>query len=436
MNRFLPNFARLHGLFAILMLVSIAGHLAPYWGAFSSSEIEDIPPPKQGRTTISVQQIARQPLSEPEPLPPEPHRVLETETPEAEAVEVARRTTEREPAKPEAEIEPTKSLQERPREKQAPAELKPPMALAKAELKRTSPTPKITLPPTPLENPSLSPKPDPAAAIQSQAIRLPKQTRVASIQAPAPYEVPLETPSASEDVPQLSKATAKSAPPRTAATEIVPPTRPTTTAAPTSTTVVPLKPVDPVAENSAEPRPAEPPPSKPTPRRPEPVKLARASLPPKAPPIAKTPPPLRTTPRARPAELVPKTPSPKTPRQVRKPRTAQPPTTSPQIDAEALETLVSRLSTGVDSIPSIRSRVLPRYPPDLHQRRIEGRVVVRLLVTASGRAADVRLLESSGYPQFDRAAVDAVRQWEFRAAKMDAQEIDYYINAPVIFQLR
>jgi protein TonB len=60
-----------------------------------------------------------------------------------------------------------------------------------------------------------------------------------------------------------------------------------------------------------------------------------------------------------------------------------------------------------------QSVVRPRYPLQSRLRGEEGRVTVRVSVDGRGRALDVTVTESSGYPALDRAAVGAAGRTRF-----------------------
>ena len=63
--------------------------------------------------------------------------------------------------------------------------------------------------------------------------------------------------------------------------------------------------------------------------------------------------------------------------------------------------------------PSVLTRVEPKWPV-LPELRDGGPVVLQVVVDASGAVADVHVLRS--LPSYERAAVDAVRQWKFAPA--------------------
>jgi len=55
-------------------------------------------------------------------------------------------------------------------------------------------------------------------------------------------------------------------------------------------------------------------------------------------------------------------------------------------------------------------KVEPVYPPTMQAARMEGSVVLDAVIHRDGTVGDVRVLKSSG-PLFERAAIDAVKQW-------------------------
>jgi len=61
---------------------------------------------------------------------------------------------------------------------------------------------------------------------------------------------------------------------------------------------------------------------------------------------------------------------------------------------------------------SLLKRVEPAYPPAMQAARVEGTVVLDATIERDGSVGDVKVLKSSG-PMFERAAVEAVKQWRY-----------------------
>ena len=59
---------------------------------------------------------------------------------------------------------------------------------------------------------------------------------------------------------------------------------------------------------------------------------------------------------------------------------------------------------------------LPDYPTLSRRLGEHGSVALRVMIGADGRAGEVQVVQSSGYPRLDRSAADAIRQWRFSPA--------------------
>ena len=79
---------------------------------------------------------------------------------------------------------------------------------------------------------------------------------------------------------------------------------------------------------------------------------------------------------------------------------------------------------------------IPVYPAFSLRLREEGRVLLKVWVTAQGGAKQVRMARSSGYARLDEAALEAVRQWRFVPARAGEQPMDSWVLVPVQFSLR
>nr|MDJ0976816.1 TonB family protein [Planctomycetota bacterium] len=83
----------------------------------------------------------------------------------------------------------------------------------------------------------------------------------------------------------------------------------------------------------------------------------------------------------------------------------------------------------------LRARAVPPllryYPADLRSRGVEGRVMVKVTVSARGYVVDAEVLTSSGHTAFDDAALRLVRDTQFAPPGQLA-----YGKLPVRFRLR
>jgi protein TonB len=83
----------------------------------------------------------------------------------------------------------------------------------------------------------------------------------------------------------------------------------------------------------------------------------------------------------------------------------------------------------------VTSRVDPIYPAASRRANEEGTVTFRVLVNAGGRATDIQVSQSSGFPKLDQAAADAIRKWKFAAANNGSGAVDAYTTVRVTFRL-
>lgn len=77
----------------------------------------------------------------------------------------------------------------------------------------------------------------------------------------------------------------------------------------------------------------------------------------------------------------------------------------------------------------------PAYPRIARQRHWEGRLVLRVYVTADGRCGDLSVYRSSGHESLDESALAAVRQWRFMPGKHGDAAIASWVNVPIEFTL-
>ena len=77
----------------------------------------------------------------------------------------------------------------------------------------------------------------------------------------------------------------------------------------------------------------------------------------------------------------------------------------------------------------------PDYPPISRRLGEEGRVLMKVLVSADGAAENVAIEKSSGSERLDNAAIQAVKRWKFIPAKKNNEALSAYVIVPVKFSL-
>ncbi|MFO1449384.1 MAG: TonB family protein [Opitutaceae bacterium] len=86
-----------------------------------------------------------------------------------------------------------------------------------------------------------------------------------------------------------------------------------------------------------------------------------------------------------------------------------------------------------DRLPQATFRVPPVYPPALEAAGVGGRAVVSFIVDSQGAVRAV-LPGQSTHPEFEQAAVDAVKSWVFEAGIKGGRSVNTRMEVPVSFQ--
>ena len=175
---------------------------------------------------------------------------------------------------------------------------------------------------------------------------------------------------------------------------------------PAAVTAAPPRPLPP----EPAPKPAEPEFQRPERMRERPRKVARR---PKNPPPATQPPAGRS---ANSADTASEAASPGG--SLASAGTGAADTALPQLAAEFLE------------------QVRPKYPSEAKRLRQEGRVLVSIYVSISGKIDKVEISESSGFPLLDEAAVAAARRSRLRPAYIGNRPMNSKVEAPYRFVLK
>ena len=76
-----------------------------------------------------------------------------------------------------------------------------------------------------------------------------------------------------------------------------------------------------------------------------------------------------------------------------------------------------------------------RYPPASVRQREQGTVLLRVLVDAGGAVQRIEIERSSGHPQLDTAAREAVQRMHFRPMLRDGQAVAGWGFVPIEFRL-
>lgn len=89
----------------------------------------------------------------------------------------------------------------------------------------------------------------------------------------------------------------------------------------------------------------------------------------------------------------------------------------------------------IDQRPRAVHQVAGAYPSEMRSRNVEGVVTLIFIVDETGRVANPRV-EKSSHPEFEKPALDAVRQWKFEPAVKAGKRVGCRMRVSVRFQPR
>ena len=90
----------------------------------------------------------------------------------------------------------------------------------------------------------------------------------------------------------------------------------------------------------------------------------------------------------------------------------------------------------MDSPPVPVNRLPPQYPSALLKKGIGGKVIVTCVIDAAGNLSSTRIKQSSGHPELDKAAINAVSRWKFKPATRGGKKFKATCNVPFTFQVK
>jgi protein TonB len=90
-------------------------------------------------------------------------------------------------------------------------------------------------------------------------------------------------------------------------------------------------------------------------------------------------------------------------------------------------------ATSDDAPPAVRHSTRPVYPQAAHRQKIEGTVLVEILIDEQGRVARSRVIQS--VPGLDEAALECIRGWTFAPARKHGKAVPTIAHVPVRFRI-
>ena len=86
-----------------------------------------------------------------------------------------------------------------------------------------------------------------------------------------------------------------------------------------------------------------------------------------------------------------------------------------------------------DRLPKVKKMPPPTYSRGPRDPKIEGTVILEILIGSSGRVLRANILRS--VPGLDEAALEAVREWIFEPALKDGRAVATLVQAPITFKI-
>ena len=86
--------------------------------------------------------------------------------------------------------------------------------------------------------------------------------------------------------------------------------------------------------------------------------------------------------------------------------------------------------------PRVITEVTPTYTSDALLRKIQGTVVLELVVQANGLPSDIRIVHSLDPGGLDDRAVTAASQWRFAPGRLAGQPVDVLVTLMLDFWIR
>jgi protein TonB len=86
----------------------------------------------------------------------------------------------------------------------------------------------------------------------------------------------------------------------------------------------------------------------------------------------------------------------------------------------------------IDQRPRALMQVAAAYPSEMRSRKVEGVVTVIFVVDENGRVVNPKVAKST-HPEFERPALEAVRQWKFEPAIKAGNRVSCRMRVPIRF---
>lgn len=90
----------------------------------------------------------------------------------------------------------------------------------------------------------------------------------------------------------------------------------------------------------------------------------------------------------------------------------------------------------LDAPPQPTSKIQPTYPSSLLSKGISGRVLISCTIDATGKVIGTTIKSSSGHPDLDKAAINAVNRWKFKPGTKGGKPAKSVAVVPFNFEVK
>jgi periplasmic protein TonB len=90
----------------------------------------------------------------------------------------------------------------------------------------------------------------------------------------------------------------------------------------------------------------------------------------------------------------------------------------------------------LDSPPSPTTKTQPTYPSSLLKKGVGGKVLITCTVDDTGKVTSTTIKQSSGQPELDKAAINAVTLWKFKPGMKAGKPVKAVCVVPFNFEVK
>ena len=91
---------------------------------------------------------------------------------------------------------------------------------------------------------------------------------------------------------------------------------------------------------------------------------------------------------------------------------------------------------GAVTPPRVLTKVTPAYTSEALRRKIQGSVVLELVVTRDGCPSEIRVVRSLDSGGLDEEAIRAASQWRFEPGRLAGAPVDVLVTLILDFTIR